>query len=103
LGAAFCFAGGAGRTSGLAVGLVAVISRRRWRAGRATWRRKVATYASNRHPADAPAGGAECGLVLCPPPRSFCLSQSPFLMIAPETFNHIENIKKRAGHLWRFL
>jgi hypothetical protein len=26
-----------------------------------------------------------------------------FLMIAPETFNHIENIKKRAGHLWRFL
>jgi len=26
-----------------------------------------------------------------------------FAMIAPETFNHIENIKKRAGHLWRFL
>jgi hypothetical protein len=25
------------------------------------------------------------------------------LMIAPETFDHIENIKKRAGHLWRFL
>jgi len=25
------------------------------------------------------------------------------LMIAPETFSHIENIKKRAGHLWRFL
>ncbi|MBM3843880.1 MAG: peptide chain release factor 2 [Verrucomicrobiota bacterium] len=24
-------------------------------------------------------------------------------MIPPETFNHIENIKKRAGHLWRFL
>jgi peptide chain release factor 2 len=24
-------------------------------------------------------------------------------MIAPETFSHIENIKKRAGHLWRFL
>ncbi|MCX6943333.1 MAG: peptide chain release factor 2 [Verrucomicrobiota bacterium] len=24
-------------------------------------------------------------------------------MIAPETFNHIENITKRAGHLWRFL
>ncbi|HEY1765558.1 MAG TPA: peptide chain release factor 2 [Opitutaceae bacterium] len=24
-------------------------------------------------------------------------------MIAPETFNHIENIKRRAGHLWRFL
>ncbi|HEY4990361.1 MAG TPA: peptide chain release factor 2 [Opitutaceae bacterium] len=24
-------------------------------------------------------------------------------MISPETFNHIENIKKRAGHLWRFL
>ena len=28
---------------------------------------------------------------------------SGFTMIAPETFNHIENIKKRAGHLWRFL
>jgi hypothetical protein len=27
----------------------------------------------------------------------------PFIMIAPETFNHIENITKRAGHLWRFL
>ena len=25
------------------------------------------------------------------------------IMIAPETFNHIENIKRRAGHLWRFL
>jgi len=24
-------------------------------------------------------------------------------MIAPETFSHIEYIKKRAGHLWRFL
>jgi peptide chain release factor 2 len=24
-------------------------------------------------------------------------------MIAPETFDHIQNIKKRAGHLWRFL
>ncbi|MBE34730.1 MAG: peptide chain release factor 2 [Opitutaceae bacterium] len=24
-------------------------------------------------------------------------------MIAPETLDHIENIKKRAGHLWRFL
>jgi len=24
-------------------------------------------------------------------------------MIPPETFSHIENIKKRAGHLWRFL
>jgi len=24
-------------------------------------------------------------------------------MISPETINHIENIKKRAGHLWRFL
>ncbi|HWA87363.1 MAG TPA: peptide chain release factor 2 [Opitutus sp.] len=24
-------------------------------------------------------------------------------MIVPETFSHIENIKKRAGHLWRFL
>ena len=34
---------------------------------------------------------------LSPVPRHF----PP--MIAPETFNHIENIKKRAGHLWRFL
>jgi len=24
-------------------------------------------------------------------------------MISTETINHIENIKKRAGHLWRFL
>jgi hypothetical protein len=24
-------------------------------------------------------------------------------MIPPETLNHIESIKKRAGHLWRFL
>ena len=24
-------------------------------------------------------------------------------MIAPETFSHLEEIKKRAGHLWRFL
>jgi hypothetical protein len=24
-------------------------------------------------------------------------------MIAPETHDHIELIKKRAGHLWRFL
>jgi hypothetical protein len=24
-------------------------------------------------------------------------------MLSPETVNHIENIKKRAGHLWRFL
>jgi hypothetical protein len=24
-------------------------------------------------------------------------------MISTETLNHIENIKKRAGHLWRFL
>ncbi|MDX2187385.1 MAG: peptide chain release factor 2 [Opitutaceae bacterium] len=24
-------------------------------------------------------------------------------MISPETFSHIENIRKRAGHLWRFL
>jgi hypothetical protein len=27
----------------------------------------------------------------------------PVTMISPETLNHIENIKKRAGHLWRFL
>jgi len=26
-----------------------------------------------------------------------------FRMIAPETFSHLEDIKKRAGHLWRFL
>jgi hypothetical protein len=26
-----------------------------------------------------------------------------FPMLAPETFSHIENIQKRAGHLWRFL
>jgi len=24
-------------------------------------------------------------------------------MIAPETFSHLELIKKRAGYLWRFL
>jgi len=24
-------------------------------------------------------------------------------MISPETFSHIDNIKKLAGHLWRFL
>jgi len=24
-------------------------------------------------------------------------------MISPEALNHVENIKKRAGHLWRFL
>jgi hypothetical protein len=24
-------------------------------------------------------------------------------MISPETFSHLENIKKRAGYLWRFL
>jgi len=24
-------------------------------------------------------------------------------MISPETLSHIDNIKKRAGHLWRFL
>jgi hypothetical protein len=24
-------------------------------------------------------------------------------MIAPETFSHLENLKKRAGYLWRFL
>jgi len=24
-------------------------------------------------------------------------------MISPETFSHIDSIKKRAGHLWRFL
>jgi hypothetical protein len=28
---------------------------------------------------------------------------SQFIMIAPETFDHIDHIKKRAGHLWRFL
>jgi hypothetical protein len=41
--------------------------------------------------------------VLAPPARR-CAHQ-PFYnaMVSPETFNHIENIKKRAGHLWRFL
>jgi len=24
-------------------------------------------------------------------------------MIAPETFSRLEDLKKRAGHLWRFL
>jgi hypothetical protein len=33
----------------------------------------------------------------------YSLTRSTLFMIAPETFNHIENIKKRAGHLWRFL
>ena len=33
--------------------------------------------------------------------RPFTFTLTP--MILPETFNHIENIKKRAGHLWRFL
>jgi hypothetical protein len=38
---------------------------------------------------------------LCFPPGAVaCLLAR---MISPETFNHIENIKKRAGHLWRFL
>jgi hypothetical protein len=27
----------------------------------------------------------------------------PSTMIATETLNIIENLKKRAGHLWRFL
>ncbi|MEY4939866.1 MAG: hypothetical protein RIQ93_1601 [Verrucomicrobiota bacterium] len=26
-----------------------------------------------------------------------------YIMIAPETSDHIENLTKRAGHLWRFL
>jgi hypothetical protein len=38
---------------------------------------------------------------LCPAPSA--LPFPTFIMIAPETFSHIENIKKRAGHLWRFL
>jgi hypothetical protein len=28
---------------------------------------------------------------------------SRITMISPETFSHIDNIKRRAGHLWRFL
>jgi hypothetical protein len=40
-----------------------------------------------------------CAFPIPPFSRAFIL----FTMIAPETFNHIENIKKRAGHLWRFL
>jgi hypothetical protein len=37
-------------------------------------------------------------------PRT-CVGSSftPFAMLSPETVNHIEYIKKRAGHLWRFL
>jgi hypothetical protein len=63
--------------------------------------------------------------VACPPGRSCATSAQPAAareifplapraarcghrrptntMISPETFSHIENIKKRAGHLWRFL
>jgi hypothetical protein len=36
-------------------------------------------------------------------PRAGLCGHGQLTMIAPETFNHIENIKKRAGHLWRFL
>ncbi len=51
--------------------------------------------------AGATTVAAVCDLVL----SEFLCSLLPFLfsMIVPETFNHIENIKKRAGHLWRFL
>ena len=47
----------------------------------------------------------EKSLILVPldlRPARFC-TQFPSTMILPETFSHIENIKKRAGHLWRFL
>jgi hypothetical protein len=27
----------------------------------------------------------------------------PFAMITPETLSRLDDIKKRAGHLWRFL
>lgn len=42
-------------------------------------------------------------------PDDFPLAASALLptvgpsMITPETFSHLENIKKRAGYLWRFL
>jgi hypothetical protein len=45
-----------------------------------------------------PAGVSLTALIFPHPLSLYTLS-----MIAPETFNHIENIKKRAGHLWRFL
>jgi hypothetical protein len=56
-------------------------------------------YAGPRRAARAPCPGASlsaCG----PAPVGFYW---PFTMISPETFSHIDNIKKRAGHLWRFL
>jgi hypothetical protein len=34
---------------------------------------------------------------------AFSVSLGAIAMIATETINQIENIKKRAGHLWRFL
>jgi hypothetical protein len=45
-----------------------------------------------------PATGLKCSFF--PVPSS---SSSISRMIAPETFSHLEEIKKRAGHLWRFL
>jgi hypothetical protein len=54
---------------------------------------------SGSNGAPAPAGA---NAALCFPGTS--VPSFPFTaMISPETFNHIENIKKRAGHLWRFL
>jgi len=41
--------------------------------------------------------------VLAPPARRCAYRFFFKAMVSPETFNHIENIKKRAGHLWRFL
>jgi hypothetical protein len=35
--------------------------------------------------------------------RGFLILIGAFPMIAPETTSQIETIKKRAGHLWRFL
>jgi hypothetical protein len=40
--------------------------------------------------------------ILIFPLSSFIARCAPS-MIAPETFSRLEDIKKRAGHLWRFL
>jgi len=40
---------------------------------------------------------------LSPCARGGALRPWSFAMIAPETYDHIELIKKRAGQLWRFL
>jgi len=50
-------------------------------------------------PAPWGPGCAPSPLAVGPGPGSIALPT----MISPETLNQIENIKKRAGHLWRFL